>query len=245
MWPALIAAGAQIAGGLIGAHGQKQTNAANAQQVADTNAFTAAEAQKNRDFQERMSNTQWQRSVDDMRAAGLNPALAYQQGGAGTPTGSTASGQVARFENPDAQLGAASSGAIDSAIAAYNGMQDAKLKQASASNQQAMAYSNAMEGSLKALENARLSDDSIQEALKKTIFAQLKQIQTNATESLSRAGMESALTTESSTRSRLNSQQFTHEGFNKYVQPWVNDAHGVMRVWRDLISALDPLVNNP
>lgn len=100
MWPEILKAGATALGSVLGFSGQNRTNAANARQVAQTNAFNAAEAQKNRDFQERMSDSQYQRAVADMRAAGLNPALAYQQGGAGTPGGSTASGTAARLDNP-------------------------------------------------------------------------------------------------------------------------------------------------
>jgi hypothetical protein len=50
--------------------------------------FNSTEAMKNREWQEYMSNTAYQRAVEDMKKAGLNPILAFQNGGASTPGGS-------------------------------------------------------------------------------------------------------------------------------------------------------------
>lgn len=47
-------------------------------------------ARRQERFQTEMSNTQFQRGMIDMRRAGLNPILAYAQGGAGTPSGAMA-----------------------------------------------------------------------------------------------------------------------------------------------------------
>jgi hypothetical protein len=67
--------------------------------------FNSAEAAKNRAWQEQMSNTSYQRAVEDMKKAGINPILAYTQGGASTPSG--AQGTIG-----SASMGMASSSAL-------------------------------------------------------------------------------------------------------------------------------------
>lgn len=52
-----------------------------------TNEMNRQIAREQMNFQRSMSNTAYQRAMADMRKAGLNPMLAYQQGGASTPSG--------------------------------------------------------------------------------------------------------------------------------------------------------------
>lgn len=67
----------------------------NAGEAGILRGFEDTQARRQMDFQERMRATQYQTAVADMRAAGINPMVAFSQGGAGTPAGASASGSAA------------------------------------------------------------------------------------------------------------------------------------------------------
>lgn len=82
---------ASVATALIGSESQEDTNNMNRDATIQGQQYNAEQAERNRQFQAEQRRTQYQTAVGDLKAAGLNPMLAYQNGGAGMANGATAS----------------------------------------------------------------------------------------------------------------------------------------------------------
>lgn len=142
---AMLIAGALSAAGAVGGGmmaNQEREDAANSankwglwmqqgqmQHQNEMANFNARQAAIAREWSAGMSNTAYRRAMADMRAAGLNPMLAYQQGGASAGQAVAGSGSASAGFTPGAKadvqevIGPAVSSALQAATAVGNAHQ--------------------------------------------------------------------------------------------------------------------------
>ena len=92
------------------------TNQSNKDIANQANQFSAAQADKQMQFQKDMRATQYQTAVDDLQKAGLNPMLAYSQGGSGNLAGAAGAAQIATLQNPLKGMAQTATGASNMAM---------------------------------------------------------------------------------------------------------------------------------
>lgn len=145
MWPLF---GLGLAGPLAQSAAGIFNNERNIDMQQETNAANAAMAREQMSFQERMSNSAYQRQARDLEKAGLNRILGATSGGGASTPGGASSTAVA----PRSDLGNVISGSINSGAELFSRAREDQLRQAQINSVNADVANKVVDQELKKLE---------------------------------------------------------------------------------------------
>lgn len=210
-----VSAAAGVGGGMLAnQEREEQANSANKwglwmqqgqfQHQNEMANFNARQAGIARDWSENMSNTAYRRAMADMRAAGLNPMLAYQQGGASAGQAVAGSGTAGGGFTPGAKadIQDAISPGVSSAMHAIRTVQNIESAQEAIKQTQANTALQNTQTAESAARTANITQQTASEAVRTGLLKEetartalqqsLVQAQTGA--AAAQAGLASAQT---------------------------------------------------
>lgn len=194
------------------------------------NAANIAAANRAMQFSERMSSTAYQRAVADMKSAGLNPMLAYSQGGASTPSGVTPT------------INSTSKSALGSAaISAGLGLQAASTAKQQADTQQAVGESSVAlnkANTAKQVADTQRTVADTERIRTQTAIDRRKQPRAEAQEKLERKGIDLVNNLINSIGSSASTSQSQKSSFDALMK---NSADS----WRNAGSKLKSIFTKP
>lgn len=220
---------ASIAGSVIDFLSQRSANQTNAKNV-----------QKQMDFQAEQSSTQYQRATKDMLAAGLNPALAYKQGGNQAEGGAAANALAATGGNRLAQ-----------AVSAYNEFANGTAQRQLIREQAGAAYAQGVKTTKEAeviepdaalgrnkgwvdqYGRTRMAKGRADIYLAEKTPEQWEANLRNTNQGTATAAQNAALM---KTQATLNEQGFQNEYFRKHIAPYLNSSAATMKAVGDAME---------